>query len=111
MLTTVPLFAKEDPISATTPGSLTGRVVDEMGYVLPGATITVEGTNIGTVSDVNGFFRLNGLTDGSYVVKITYIGYTPEERTFTIANDRTTSLNNVVMREGVLMQEVVVTRS
>lgn len=109
MLAAVSLTANEDPVNVTAPGSLTGRVVDEMGYVLPGATITVEGTNLGTVSDVNGFFRLNGLTDGSYTVKITYIGYTPEERTFTIANNRTTSLNNVVMREGILMQEIVVT--
>lgn len=102
-------FADENPIEAISPGALTGRIVDEMGYVLPGATITIEGSDVGTVSDVNGFFRIPGLDNGTYTVKISYIGYNPEERRVTIAGDRTATLNNVVMREGILMQEVVVT--
>ena len=39
------IYAIEDPVNVNTPGALTGRVVDESSYVLPGATITVEGTN------------------------------------------------------------------
>ncbi|MCE5179701.1 MAG: TonB-dependent receptor [Porphyromonadaceae bacterium] len=109
MLATASLTANENPINEAAPGSLTGRIIDEMGYVLPGATITIEGTDMGAVSDVNGFFRLNGLRNGTYTVKVSYIGYTPEERSITISNDRTVTLNNVVLREGVLMQEVVVT--
>ena len=102
-------FAVENPIESAAPGALTGRIVDEMGYVLPGATVTIEGSDVGTVSDVNGFFRIAGLDNGTYTVKISYIGYNPEERRITIANNRTATLNNVVMREGILMQEVVVT--
>ncbi len=109
IMAVIHITANENPVDVASPGALTGRVVDEAGYVLPGATITVEGTQLGTVSDANGFFRLNGLANGNYTAKITYIGYTPEERVFTIANNRTTPLDNVVMREGVLMQEVVVT--
>ena len=97
------IYAIEDPVNVNTPGALTGRVVDESGYVLPGATITVEGTNIGTVSDVNGFFRLNGLEDGNYKVKISYIGFNPEEKDIVISNNRTSSLDNIVLREGILM--------
>ncbi len=103
------LFADENPIEAVSPGALTGRVVDEMGYVLPGATITIEGADVGTVSDIDGFFRLAGLENGTYKVKITYIGYNPVEHTITVANNRTVPLNNIVMKEGILMQEVVVT--
>ncbi len=104
-----PLAANENPVDVASPGALTGRVVDEAGYVLPGATIVVEGTNLGAVSDVNGFFRLNGLSDGNYTAKITYIGFAPEEKDFVISNNRTASIDNVVMREGLMMQEVVVT--
>jgi len=103
------IYAIEDPVNVNTPGALTGRVVDESGYVLPGATITVEGTNIGSVSDVNGFFRLNGLEDGNYKVKISYIGFNPEEKDIVISNNRTSSLDNIVLREGILMKEIVVT--
>ena len=40
-------FADENPTESASPGALTGRVVDEMGYVLPGATILIEGTEMG----------------------------------------------------------------
>jgi hypothetical protein len=75
LLAIAPLAANENPVDVASPGALTGRVVDEAGYVLPGATIVVEGTNLGTVSDVNGFFRLNGLSDGNYTAKITYSSF------------------------------------
>lgn len=103
------LYADENPIEAESPGALTGRIVDEMGYVLPGATIQIDGTDVGTVSDIDGFFRLSGLENGTYKVKITYIGYNPIEETITISNNRTVPLNNIVMKEGIVMQEVVVT--
>jgi hypothetical protein len=67
-----PAFTKENPAIEGL-GSLTGRVVDEKGYVLPGATVIIEGTDIGTVSDVNGFFRLSGLKDGAYRIQVSYI--------------------------------------
>lgn len=38
-LSTKSLFAFNDPVSDLVSGALTGRVVDKMGYVLPGATI------------------------------------------------------------------------
>ncbi|WP_129594773.1 TonB-dependent receptor [Seramator thermalis] len=103
-----PAFTKENPAIEGL-GSLTGRVVDEKGYVLPGATVVIEGTDIGTVSDINGFFRLSGLKDGDYRIQISYIGYTPIERTITISGNRTVSMDNVVLKEGILMQEIVVT--
>lgn len=103
------MTADENPTNEVSSGALTGRVVDEMGYVLPGATVTVEGAEIGTVSDVNGFFRLNGLTNGTYKVKISYVGYNTEERSISISGGKTVALNNVVMKAGLLMEEVLVT--
>lgn len=100
-------FAKTP--EALLPGSLTGRVVDEMGYVLPGATVQVEGTDFGAVSDINGFFRVTGLENGTYKVKVSFIGFNSEEQTVTITDNRTVPLDNIVLKEGILMDEVVVT--
>lgn len=108
LMAITPINAENIISKKLAPSSLTGRVVDENGYVLPGATIIIEGTNIGAVSDVNGFFRVNGLKKGTYQVKIKYIGYIPEKRIVTIEN-KTIALNNIVLKEGILMDEIVVT--
>ncbi len=108
-LSTKSLFAFNDPVSDVAAGALTGRVVDKMGYVLPGATILIEGTHIGTVSDVNGFFRITGLKDGAYTIRVSYVGFTPEDIRLTIKDGETNALNNIVLNEGLLMNEVVVT--
>jgi len=108
-LSTKSLFALNDPVSDVAAGALTGRVVDKMGYVLPGATILIEGTHIGTVSDVNGFFRITGLKDGAYTIRVSYVGFTPEDIRLTIKDGETNALNNIVLNEGLLMNEVVVT--
>jgi len=55
-----------------------GKVVDEQGLPLPGASVKVKGTNKSTITDKDGFFVLNGITEGS-VVEISYIGFVARE--------------------------------
>src|SRR5688572_867318 len=55
----------------------TGTVTDD-GGPLPGVTITIKGTAIGTQTDANGAFRLEA--DGeSITVTISYVGYIMKE--------------------------------
>ncbi|MEZ5045960.1 MAG: SusC/RagA family TonB-linked outer membrane protein [Chitinophagaceae bacterium] len=58
--------------------SIRGKILDEKGEGLPGATIRVKGTNKGTVSDVNGHFKLN-TEEGSALV-ISAIGMKTTEK-------------------------------
>lgn len=57
---------------------ITGRVLDETGQGLPGAGITVKGTTVGTVTDIDGNFQLN-VPDGSNTLVIQAIGYGTQE--------------------------------
>ena len=52
-----------------------GRVTDESGSPLPGATVQVKGTNRQTVTDNKGYFTLSDV-DPSSVLVISYVGYT-----------------------------------
>ncbi|MCC5905281.1 MAG: TonB-dependent receptor [Balneolaceae bacterium] len=55
--------------------TVTGRVSDaQTGQPIPGVNILIEGTTIGTSSDVDGFFELN-VPDLEQTLIITYIGY------------------------------------
>lgn len=59
--------------------SLTGKVYDRNTKEgLIGATIHIEGTSIGTSSDIDGSFLLNNLKKGTYNLIITYVGYKPD---------------------------------
>lgn len=63
---------------ANLPGIVSGRIVDKDGAPLPNAAIQVKGTNIGTVSDVNGFFKLQNIpVNGSLMVSS--VGYLQKE--------------------------------
>jgi outer membrane receptor protein involved in Fe transport len=70
--------------SATT-GKIIGTVVDkETGEALPGANVTIEGTNLGAAANVQGGFIILNIPPGIYSVKTSFIGY----ETVTISNIR-----------------------
>jgi len=54
-----------------------GRVTDESGQPLIGATVSIKGTATGTVTDADGSFTINA-NEGDVLV-ISYVGYTPQE--------------------------------
>jgi TonB-linked SusC/RagA family outer membrane protein len=58
--------------------SVRGRILDDKGDPIPGATIRVKGTNKGAVTDVNGNFKLT-IEDGA-TLAITAIGMKPTEK-------------------------------
>ncbi|WP_207424620.1 SusC/RagA family TonB-linked outer membrane protein [Desertivirga brevis] len=71
-------------VSAQTTITLRGRVVDEKGESLIGATVKVPGTNTGATTNANGDFTLNVPVNTTQVV-ITYIGYAALEKTVSAA--------------------------
>jgi hypothetical protein len=63
---------------ATIPGVFSGRVLDESGNPINGASIYVKGTSSGTTSDVNGFFKMQNLASNRAIV-ISSVGYNSKE--------------------------------
>jgi TonB-dependent starch-binding outer membrane protein SusC len=66
------------------PNTLSGKVSDEMGNSLSGATILIEGTKIGVVSDVEGNFLLSlpkEINEGK--INVSYVGYLSESFDFS----------------------------
>ncbi|NTW26272.1 MAG: SusC/RagA family TonB-linked outer membrane protein, partial [Lentimicrobium sp.] len=89
-------------LSAMAQGRLiTGKVTDNTGAGLPGVTIQVKGTTTGTVSDIDGAYRLT-VSGGTLV--FSYIGFTSQE----VAVTDQTSINIVLMEDTKLLNEVVV---
>jgi len=56
---------------------ISGKVLDEFGEGLPGATVLVKGTTSGVTTDIDGSFRLNA--EESAVLIVSFVGYKLEE--------------------------------
>jgi outer membrane receptor protein involved in Fe transport len=77
LLTTV--FCQLFSASAQT-GTLTGKVTDaSTGQKLTGATVIINTTNRKTTSDLDGMFRFNNISAGTYTLQVTYVGYEIKE--------------------------------
>ena len=69
-------------------GVVTGRVTDSRsGDFLPGANVFLEATNYGTSSDRTGSFSINGVAEGDYTLRVSYIGYSDYTNSVTVGSD------------------------
>ena len=68
--------------------SISGKVVDiKEGTPLVGANVYLAGTSHGTATTEDGFYNISGVREGSYLVKVTYIGYKTFEDSITILGE------------------------
>src|SRR6185437_11096811 len=76
-------------------GSVTGKVVDEQGAVLPGVVVTLTGkTGAKTqTTDSQGEYRFLGLEPGNYVVKAALQGFVAKEQTTTVSIGQEAAVN------------------
>lgn len=83
--------------------TVTGKVTDENGEPLIGATITIPGTNLGTKSDLDGAFRLN-VPANATALKFSYTGYASKEEPLSASNvyDITLQVNENILTETVV---------
>lgn len=56
-------------------GTMAGRVTDDLGDPLPGASVVIQGTQLGTATDVEGNYRIIGIPVGQYDVQASFVGY------------------------------------
>ncbi|WP_258103451.1 TonB-dependent receptor [Marinoscillum sp. MHG1-6] len=63
----------EEIIEAVQPIKITGKVLDENGLGLPGATVVEKGTTNGTITDVDGNYSIN-VSEGATLL-ISFVGY------------------------------------
>lgn len=83
--------------------NITGTVVDETGFGLPGAAILVEGTSTGTVTDIDGTFTISA-EDGDILI-FSFTGYVTQR--ITIAGQ--SRLDVSLEPDVAILEQVVVT--
>lgn len=94
---------------AQTTGKLAGRVMDaDTGEPLPGASVVIEGTQQGTITDLDGNYFIIGVPVGSYDVRASFVGFQTATVTGVEISAGYTREINFDLTAGVELNEIVV---
>jgi len=66
---------------------LSGKVTGENGGPLPGATVIIKDTYLGTTTNSDGLFEFKPMRKGEYTVEVSYMGYESESKDVTLDRD------------------------
>jgi TonB-linked SusC/RagA family outer membrane protein len=84
--------------------TVSGKVIDEYSEPLIGASVSVQGTTDGTVTDVDGAFRFTTSKASPITLKVSYVGYAEQAVAYSGRSVQ------IVLKENVeALDEVVVT--
>ena len=90
-------------------GKLAGRVIDgSTGDGLPGATVVIEGTTLGTATDVDGNYFILGVPVGTYNVQASFVGFQTTTETGVEVSSGYTREIDFTLSPGVELDEIIV---
>lgn len=96
-------------LKAETQGDIVGRVLDDSGTPLVGATVQMVNAKGGVTTDEDGYFRIPYAKDGAVRVKVSYVGY--QTQTFVLKADEKKGSQHVLRLQpnASALDQVVVT--
>ncbi len=103
------LLLLQNNIFAQTTGKIMGKITDaNTGDVLPFANVLIDGTTIGTATDMNGDYYIINVSPGTYTLVVQMMGYESKRIEKVIVSVNRTTNINVKLSETVLVGEEVV---
>jgi len=81
---------------------VTGKVSDSKGATLPGVSVVLKGTTIGTITDANGVYSLSGVSDKA-ILEFSFVGM----KKVDIAVGNKAAINVSLEDETIGLEEVV----
>ncbi len=104
MLLAAPAF-----VFAQNTGKIYGVVTDaDTGDTLPGASVVVTGTSLGTITDVDGKYFIIGVPVGAYDVQASFVGYQTATRAGVDVSTGYSQEVNFSLAAGVELDEIIV---
>jgi outer membrane receptor protein involved in Fe transport len=91
--------------------TLAGKVVDDKGVAVDGASVKITLNGVfkgGVVTDFDGLYRITGLNPGKYDVEVSFVGFQQQKTTgVQVFSGKEISLN-VTMTEGDALKDVII---
>jgi len=86
---------------------LTGSILLDDGYPAVGANVYIKELNLGAISDFNGNYNLSNISNGTFDVTISFIGYESISKEITF-KDNNIQFDTILYVDGVNLDQVVV---
>lgn len=86
--------------------TVSGKITDKAGKALPGATIAIKGTYLGTVANSNGHYQLKNLKNGNYDFVVSFLGYKTTEKRIELSTSQNIDFD--LESSAILTDEVIV---
>ncbi|GJQ21340.1 MAG: hypothetical protein HBSIN02_16950 [Bacteroidia bacterium] len=91
-------------------GEIRGTVTDsERGELLVGANVVIDGTALGSATNLEGLYSIKGVPPGTYTVTARYVGYRQLSQQVTVSAGQTVVQDFALSVSAVRLGEVVVT--
>ena len=109
------LFSAMAFAQGVTTSALGGKVTDNAGEPLPGASVVAihvpSGTTYGAATDFDGFYRISGMrTGGPYKITISYIGFNDDVREGVyLSLGQASRISSQMQESATALDEIVVT--
>lgn len=100
LLLSIMLFGLVHPGMSQTPTHIEGKVTDKSGLALPGVTIVNLQNKAGTITNIDGYFKING--EKGNKLKFSYVGM----KTLVLTANKT-SLSVTLEESSITLNEVV----
>ena len=94
-------------VSAQT-GSISGIITDTAQTPLPGATIQIQGTTLGAVSNTDGRYLFEEVDAGNYILIARFVGYRTARAEVTVTSGSDTVVNLTLVNDPLGLDEVIV---
>lgn len=78
--------------------TITGRVVDSKNKPMIGATITIPGSTVGTVADIDGYYSLTAETVDEINLIAQFVKYTSVRKNITVESGKTNYVIDFIMK-------------
>lgn len=88
--------------------SVTGIITSTDNLVITGALIQLDESN-GSISDAVGYYEIKGINAGSYILKVTSIGFQPIEKKVNLHDGENLKINFRLKTSTVNLNEVTIT--
>ncbi|WP_316800326.1 TonB-dependent receptor [Pedobacter frigidisoli] len=96
------IFSYAQNLTATVSGVVKG----DNGDPIPGATIKIQKSNYGTISDANGVFRITNIAPGAYSIHISAIGFKTQKKDIRLNAGQDFKLNVTIAEDAAQMETV-----